>query len=40
MQGLVVGPHGSEGEDVGVREWDVEEARGRGDDRREWEVRA
>lgn len=26
MQGLVVGPQGSEGEDVGVREWDVEEA--------------
>lgn len=26
MQGLVVGPQGSDGEDVGVREWDVEEA--------------
>lgn len=25
MQGLVVGPQGSDGEDVGVREWDVEE---------------
>ena len=30
MQGLVVGPQGSEEEDVGIREWDVEEAQGGG----------
>lgn len=30
MQGLVVEPQGSEEEDVGSRDWDVEEAQGGG----------